>query len=118
MALPAEMFERIGRGHAPYPRANFVGQPERHAFHEPATVRIAHASRIDDAIGRNRGDVDALAARKVHGRTVLTPSDDERLCLREHVGLAEPGFLADQLELVVVADDEVSADDPVFELNA
>ena len=68
--------------------------------------------------GGNGGDVDALAARQVHGRAVLAAGDDQRLCLREHVALAESGLLPDQLELVVVADDEMRADDAVFELGA
>ena len=38
--------------------------------------------------------------------------------LLEHVSLAHPGLLADQLELVVVADHDVRAGDAVLQLVA
>ena len=54
----------------------------------------------------------------MHGAAVLAAGDDQRPGHAEHVGLAHPGLLPDQLELVVVADDDGRALDAVAQLRA
>ena len=49
VALPAEMLERVGRGHTAEPAADFEVGAGRQPLEEPAAERVADAGRIDDA---------------------------------------------------------------------
>src|SRR5690606_37915048 len=97
--------------------AHLVVGPRGHALEEPAAEGVPYACRIDDARWGHRGDVgppfgfhDCAAS--------FTSSDDERLRMAEHAHLVQACLLANQLELVVVADDHGGAHKPVLEFVA
>src|SRR5690349_16613953 len=101
VALAAEMLERERRGDAAELRAHLIVGAAREALHESAAIRVAHARRIDDLARRHRRHVHARVAAD-DGRPVLASRDDEDFRLIENLALAPPGFLPQQLELVVV----------------
>src|SRR6185503_13839804 len=85
----------------------------------------AHARRIDDAVRRDRLDVDAapfslppIPFPLVERAAVLAARDEQGGRLVENAVLPQPRFLADQLELVVVADDHARAGDAVAQFVA
>src|SRR6185436_11868341 len=87
------------------------------ALHESAAVRVANTSRVGDPRRRDRRHVDTLRPME-YRRSVLAAGDDQMFGALQDVGLAEAGFLANQLELVVVADDEIRAVDAIGELGS
>src|SRR5688572_1856 len=93
VALTAEMLERVGRCHRAQLGADAQIRGARQPFHEPAPERVADARRIDDALGRHGGHVDAAVAREDRA-AALPLGHDQRADVIEHRVLAERRLLA------------------------
>jgi len=98
MTESAQVFERVRCSHAAELRRDLVRQTHGESLQQPPTISIAHACGVDDPVRRHSGDVDAVAAGEDR-RSFLAARHDERTRFDEDVGLAQPGFLAQQLEV-------------------
>ena len=115
MGHAAEVFQRIGGGHASDLRAHAVVGADGEPLHEAAAERVADTGRILDAMRLDRRHVDSAFTRQDRAAVFAAGHHQERDA-RHDVILVHARLLAQQLEFVVVADHHVGAVDAARQL--
>src|SRR5262245_4382378 len=117
VALPAEMLECVGRRHAADLGTHAVAGAASHALEKSSAEGIADARRVDNSVRWDGEHIGGLMPLD-DGAAILAARNHERAAARENRRFVEAGFLADQFELVVVADDYSRGRHPIPELVA